>query len=317
MSDNNQPAETNEDFDAAYEEFIGSDEQTSDDLDASHYESEEVEAEEAQPEEPAPAEQPKQDSDEAGNATEAESAASESQPEEQPEDLEKLRQKLKSAEGRLSKFEESVEEMREKLNKQQPEPSEPPPTKQDTPAADDGEFVPPGMDKDDWLDLQEDYPDTAKALKDKFQQEQSLEAENRELKTQQEQEAQQLEAQKAFRKEILDAHPNYDTEIAPKLDDVQTFINEQTSAVAKQQYQRIFDAGTASEVNALISDYKEARSSRSEPEPTDTGSTPDKRINDALAVPNKGGGDPNLDKGSVDMDDFDAAYEEALKLDND
>ena len=314
MNENNTPVETTDDFDAAYEELVGSDagdsSQTTGEAEAAADEDTGAETDDATTEGTAPE---AQDSDDAtGTATEAEGSQSESEAEqEQPEDIDKLRQKLKSAEGRLGKFEESVEEMREKLNKlEQPEASEdktePTP---DTP--DDSEFVPPGMDKDDWLDLQEDYPDTAKALKEKFSEDNKVKAENRELKEKQAQEATDKEALEAFRKTILDVHPDYDTVIAPKLDDLQAFIQEQDSAVMKQQYQRIFDSGSAEEVNALVTDYKAKRGLNKNPTTPDP--TPDKKLDNALAVPTKGGGNPNLNKGKVDMDDFDAAYEEALQ----
>lgn len=311
-----------DDFDEAYEEFIGADESVDHQNDETDQAAEETTGQpedkttsDATPEQ----EESGQDSGAEYGGTEAEGEAdgsrtasgSESEPEPE-EDLEKLRQKLKSAEGRLSKFEESVAEMRERLEKSQPEPEKNPQAEDDKPNHNDGEFVPPGMDKDDWLDLQEDYPDTAKLLREKFTQEQ---ANDRKIKEQQAREADEEKAREAFRQHILNDHPDYDTEILPKMGDLKAFIAEQVSAVQKQQYERIFEAGTAAEVSALISDYKAARG-QSNPKPTDS-TTATKRINDALAVPAKGGSSPNLNKGRVDMDDYDAAYEEALNADLD
>ncbi len=210
-----------DDFDAAYEEFIGADESVDDQPDETDEAAEEAAG---APEDDTPDDAtPGQDSGAEGGATEAEGEAGEeaqadSEGEPEPEeDLEKLRQKLKSAEGRLSKFEESVAEMRERLEKSQPEPEKNPQAEDDKPQDNDGEFVPPGMDKDDWLDLQEDYPDTAKLLKDKLTQEQ---AESRKIKEQQEKEADELKAREAFRQHILNDHPDYDTEILPRMDDL-------------------------------------------------------------------------------------------------
>ena len=310
MSDENNTVENEDDFDAAYEEFASSDldseDQTSDDSQDDDI-SAEVETDDSQSEEdPAPEEQ--QDSgDASGNATEAEgqegaSSEPEAQPEETPEEeVTKLQQKLKSAEGRLNKFEESVEDMREQLKKyEKPEASEDEPESTgdtDKSETDDSEFIPPGMDKDDWLDLQEDYPDTAKALKEKFQNETDLSSENKALKEKQEQLETEQEARAQFRKTILDVHSDYDSVIAPKLDDLQAFIKEQSSAVLQQSYQRIFETGTADEVNALVTDYKAARGLSKETtdsDPPESTATPDKKPNkkldDALAVPSRGGG---------------------------
>lgn len=319
MSEAHQEDNGNQDdFDAAYEEFIGAEEPT-DEADQAAEETTGAPEDDTSDDDATP----EQDSGSEGGATEAEAEAGESEQaleaEQAPEeDLEKLKQKLKSAEGRLSKFEENVAEMREKLEQSQEKPPETPENNQqagDQEFQKESEFVPPGMDKDDWLDLQEDYPDTAKMLKEKFQKEQTLEQENRSLKEQQAEEAEEFKAREAFRQHILNEHPDYDTEILPRMDDLKAFIAEQSSAVQKQQYERIFEAGTAAEVSALVTDYKAARG-QSTSTPTDTPNAK-KRIDSALAVPNKGGSNPNLNKGKVDMDDFDAAYEEALNSDLD
>ncbi len=316
MSD--APKEENgnqDDFDAAYEEFIDADESVDDGLDNTDEAAEDTQ--EPEDNDTPDDTTPEPDSGSEGGATEAEGEAgeeaqadSDDQPEPEEEDLEKLKQKLKSAEGRLSKFEESVAEMRERLEKSQPQP-EPEKNQQaeDVNSQDnDSEFVPPGMDKDDWLDLQEDYPDTAKLLREKLTQEQAA---DRQIKEQQAKEADELKAREAFRQHILNDHPDYDTEILPRMDDVKAFIAEQSGAV-KTVYQRIFDAGTAAEVSSLVTDYKAARSQSKA-----TNATSKERINSALAVPGKGGSSPNLSKGKLDMDDYDAAYEEALNADLD
>lgn len=300
-----------DDFDAAYEEFIDADESVDDGLDNTDEAAEDNRETEDNdtPDDPTL----EADSGSEGGATEAdgeagEEAQADSDDQPEPEDLEKLKQKLKSAEGRLSKFEESVAEMRERLEKSHPEPEKNQQAEDVNSQDNNSEFVPPGMDKDDWLDLQEDYPDTAKLLREKLTQEQAA---DRQIKEQQAKEAEEHKAREAFRQHILNDHPDYDTEILPRMDDVKAFIAEQSGAV-KTVYQRIFDAGTAAEVSSLVTDYKAARSQSKA-----TNATSKERINSALAVPGKGGSSPNLSKGKLDMDDYDAAYEEALNADLD
>ena len=334
LEDQNDAAENiDDDFDAAYDEAIGNEgsDETPHDDDTSDQANIDV-ADDAPAGDTPDNSTPPDNSQDSGAEDKATEAGSKSESsDDQPEDLKALQQKLRSAEGRLSKFEESVEEMRERL-KQQAKPADDNADdksgsdtagenqnngSQDKPPVDDANFVPPGMDKDDWLDLQEDYPDTAKALKEKFGNDQKLAKENKELKEDQKKAQEDKEAFDAFRSEILDVHPDYDTAIVPHLEDVQTFIDEQSSAVIKQQYQRIFQAGSAQEINALVTDYKAARKTGSSdsppPDNPDQSSSPpaSKKVDAAMAVPSRGGGNPNLSKGKPDMDDYDSAWDEA------
>ena len=222
--------------------------------------------------------------------------APEAEPQEQEDtELEKLKHKLSSAEGRLTKFEEHIDNLKTQISERQKQP-EPEPEPEPEP------ILPDGWTKEDWNDFAEDNPAQAEVLQQQNRQVQQLKDD---VETTERQRLQQ-EANTAFRTEILATHPDYDELLAQKRNDILDFINSTENPLLKAAYQNTYERGSAPDIVNLVSDYKASRKA-----PTDAGKVKeDRRVEDALAVPGRPA-TPRSDgqSGVPDKDDYDGAWD--------
>ena len=214
------------------------------------------------------------------------------------DDLETLKQKLKSAEGRFVKFEEHIEELREKVAAQEaPEETGEP--------EDDGSEpleLPEGWNQDDWQDFSADYPVQAELYSKQLRQVQQLSQRLDNSEQRNHAERQAREADQA----ILSAHPDYRELLSSERQQIVEFIEGQKNPVLKSAYHQIYNEGTADQIIDLVSDYK-ARGRSGQPQK----SSVSQRMDDALAVPGRPAQPVNMSgrAGMPDKDDFDASWD--------
>ncbi len=222
--------------------------------------------------------------------------APEADPQQTSDDVDKLRHKLKSAEGRFTKFEDHISELKSKLNdlesKQQPEPEPEPEPEQS---------LPEGWSKEDWNDFAEDNPAQAELLRSQNREVQQL----KDKVEVSEHQRQEEDAARTFRSTVVSSHPDYDELLANKRDDIKAFIDNQANPVLKSAYQTIYQRGSAEQVVQLVTDYKGSRSA------SDNAKVDDRRVNDALAVPSRSASPSAAasSSGQPDKEDFDAAWD--------
>lgn len=196
------------------------------------------------------------------------------EPEPEPEDdIGTLKQKLRSAEGRLQKFEEHIDDLRQKVAKKET-PDEP----EETPAEDT--FLPDGWSKEDWEDFSADYPVQAELLEQQSRQVKQLTdrvdtTENHISVTEQ---------NKIFDDTIKKAHPDYDDLLKNERQQIVDFIESQQNPILKDVYKQIYQDGSAEQIVELVTDYKQhgrGEAGKDSP-PVDQS-----RIDNALAVPGR------------------------------
>ena len=231
-------------------------------------------------------------------------SAPEPEPSEPPdpaptENLEKLQQKLRSAEGRFGKFEEHIEGLKTKISemesRQTPEP--------ETPEKPEPLPLPEGWTQEDWDDFEADYPAQAEVLAQQSRQVQQL----RERVDHSEQVITQEQQAKEFDNSIRQAHPDYDELLTNEREQIVSFIEGQTNPTLKSAYQFIYQQGDAQSIIDLVSDYKE-RGRKADP--PDKPPANKQRIDDALAVPGRSPApaNPNARAGIPDESNFDDAW---------
>jgi len=290
MNPNDKPEP---DDDQDYDQLWDSEAEDDDALDAGEPSGGEPPASSAASPDPDPASEApdgQRDPDDAPPDAEADPAA-------ENQEIEALKQKLRSAEGRFSKFEEHIDGLKSQLSELegQRQPAEAP-----APEPEPELTLPDGWSKEDWEDFSADNPAQAELLQTQTRQVQQL----RETVEASEQQRQQQEAMQAFRSEILAAHSDYDEVLATQRDDIVSFINAQANPVLKSAYQAIYERGSASEVASLMTDYKASRAS------PDKAPVDDRRVDDALAVPGRSAVPAaNSRSGAPDKDDYDGSWD--------
>lgn len=239
--------------------------------------------------EPAPA-TPDDKTDDQSPAPAEETAA---EPQGSDSEVEQLKHKLKSAEGRFTKFEEHIDELRTRIAKTEQPDEQPDPEPELT--------LPEGWTGDDWIDFSEDNPVQAELLQNQSREVQQL----KETVASSEQQRIQKDANESFKTEITSSHPDYEELLANKRDDILTFINSTDSSLLKSAYQQTYERGSATEIVSLMTDYKAARA---KPNPGKVNE--DRRLNDAMAVPSRSS-HPRTDgqSGVPDKDDYDGAWD--------
>ena len=207
------------------------------------------------------------------------------------DDNEKLRHRLKSAEGRLKVFEGQVADMRGQLE-QASQPEEPPPEPEPE--------IPEGWSKEDWDDYQSDNPVSA------------------ELHTQQSREVRQLREtldqtvnqqnterlQREFNSTVQATHPDYLELLSNERTDIRTFIESEKNPLLREKYESVYRSGTAEEVVSLVSSYK-----ASKPTGDDLKQEQRRQEDDAIAVPSSSPLPSGDRAGMPDKDDVDAAWD--------
>lgn len=223
--------------------------------------------------------------------------AAEADPPTTDQEVKDLKQKLRSAEGRFTKFEEHIDGLKSQLSELERQPQ---PEKEPDPEPEPELTLPEGWTKEDWDDFSADNPAQAEILQTQTRQVQQL----KDTVETSEQQRQQQEAVQAFRSEILAAHSDYDEVLANQRDDIVSFINQQANPVLKSAYQTIYERGSAAEVASLMTDYKAARAS------PDNAPVDDRRVDDALAVPSRPSVPAaNSRSGAPDKEDFDGSWD--------
>ena len=207
------------------------------------------------------------------------------------EDSDALRQRLKSAEGRLKVFEDQVGEMRNRLAQTEgpePEPEPEPET-----------VLPEGWTKEDWDDYQSDNPVGAELHQQQNREVQQLKEQLGQSVAEQERD----KLQREFNTAVMVEHPDYLELLETKRDDIQDFIKGETNPLLKETYGRIYEQGNAEQVSQLVSAYKSARSDGSQNEKQ-------RLIDNATAVPGRPP-QPAADRtaGLPGESDYDAAWD--------
>ena len=229
-------------------------------------------------------------------------------------EVDKLTQRLRSAEGRLrnqhsEKLKAEVAQMRQQLEqmqrlkdgeqRQQPAGNGGP--------ADDEHFIPDGFTKDDWELFKRDFPDNAKAIK-----EQQLGAgtvDQRLAKLEQEREARELEAaRQQFEAPILEKHPDYKDICTQQGAEVMEFVKAIDDPLKRQGAELVIQHGTPEQIIALVSDFKHWKANKGKPA---TQPKPTRDPSAATAVPSRGGSRASVAAGAPNKDDFDAAWHSA------
>ena len=216
---------------------------------------------------------------------------------EEPETIESLKQKLRSAEGRFNKFEEHITDLRQKIE-QREKPDEP----EETPEPDT--FLPEGWSQEDWDDFSTDYPVQAELLENQSRQVKSL---TDRLDTT-EQHLSVTEQNRVFNDSIRKAHPDYDDLLADERQQIVDFIEGQPNPTLKAAYQNIYQDGSAEQIISLVSDYKE---NGRKPAGKDKPPVSQRNIDNALAVPGRSRSPNNISgrAGLPDEDDFDGGWD--------
>ncbi len=185
---------------------------------------------------------------------------------------EALKQKLRSAEGRLTQFEGHISDLRHKLAEREPPVSEPEP-EQDTPIA-----LPEGWTPQDWDDFSADNPIQAEFLKDQSRKVREL---TDRLDTSEKRSMAQTQKD-VFDAEIRSSHSDFDELMANERDEILQFIDSQPNPVLKSAYQTIYDRGSAPDIVELVTHYKQQRGT------AQTQVDSQHNVDDALAVPSGG-----------------------------
>ena len=245
----------------------------------------------ASPEDPPPA------SDEPDPESSPEFPSSGQQPEPEPEDdVESLKQKLRSAEGRFQKFEEHIDELREKISARE-KPNEPQ-TPEEEP------FMPDGWTKEDWEDFEADYPVQAELLEQQSRQVKNL----TERVDSTENHISVTEQNKAFEDTIRKAHSDYDDLLSNERQQILDFIEGQQNPTLKAAYQQVYQGGSAEQIIDLVTDYKQrGRPDAGKQKPPVNSSA---NMDHALAVPGRSRSPSNI-TGKAGMpaeDDFSGGW---------
>ena len=230
---------------------------------------------------------PDEDSSDAPDEPAVEEPIPEPEPEPEPDDdLEKLRQKVRSAEGRYNRFGEDIDAMRRELAQregQEPEVS-------DTP------ILPEGWTQADWEDFATDSPTEAELLQANAREQNRLRQRLDDFDRNQVEQ----ESRRAFRSRVLDAHPDYEPMMASEGAQFKKFVEQQQNPLVKKAYQQVYQQGTADEVIELVNQYKLSR----------RGSDTDRRINESLAVTSRSSMPASNSYGGLpDINDEDAAWD--------
>lgn len=207
----------------------------------------------------------------------------------EPDDIEKLRQKVKSAEGRYRKFGEDIDQMRTELEAREQD---------EQPEEDTAPLLPDGWTERDWEDFVADSPVEAELMQ----------AQNQRLATLQqrldtsERERVQREQLQSFRQTVLDAHPDYEELMRGEGEQVRAFIASQDNPLVKGAYERVYQQGTAEEVVQLVSQYKLSKGTQAQQQ--------QQRVNASLAVPSRAPvPDSYRSVGLPDENDEDGAWD--------
>ncbi len=234
-----------------------------------------------------------QDTSEPEEADPESPPASASEPAAPDDDLESMKHKLRSAEGRLQKFEEHIDDLRSQITtREQPEEESP---------AQAEPVLPDGWTKDDWQDYESDYPVQAELTEKQTKSVKELE--QRLSKT--EQELALKEQQRSFDEQIHKAHPDYNDLLSSERDQILQFIEGQSNPTLKAAYQAIYKGGDAPDIINLVSDYKASKDSGK------STSTVSRSVDNALAVPGRHQQPTHLSgkAGLPPDDDFSAGWE--------
>lgn len=220
-------------------------------------------------------------------------SSSESAPPDNDSELESLKHKLRSAEGRLEKFEEHIDGLRDQISTRE-KPTEEPPSEEEP-------VLPDGWTKEDWDDYQADYPVQAELAEKQTKSVKELE--QRLSRT--EQELTVKEQQRVFDETIRKAHPDYDDLLASERDQIVRFIEGQKNPTLKAAYQAVYKGGDAPDIVNLVTDYKASKGSGK------PNNKVDQRVDDALAIPGRSQQPTNLSAraGLPPEDDFSAGWE--------
>lgn len=211
------------------------------------------------------------------------------------DDIESLKQKLRSAEGRFNKFEQHIDTLKDQISKlETPDELETP--EQDT-------FLPDGWSKEDWDDFSADYPVQAELLEGQSRQVQKLS----ERVDNTEQHLSVTEQNRVFNDTIHQAHPDYDDLLQNERQQIIDFIAGQKNPTLKTAYEQIYQGGTAEQIVELVNDYKATgRTSGSDKTPP-----VNSNIDNALAVPGRSRSPSKISgrAGIPDEDDFDGSWD--------
>lgn len=214
------------------------------------------------------------------------------------DDIETLRHKVSSAEGRYKKFQNSMETMQNQLatlEASQTSEPEPEPEKEPEPA------LPEGWTQDDWDDYRSDNPVGAELYQSQNREVEQL----REQVSQTTQQQQQEQAQKEFNAAVMADHPDYLELLGNQREDIRTFIESESSPLLRQTYEGVYRQGTPEQVSELMTAFKASRPD------SDRTNLQQRRVQDALAVPGKSP-TPNANRpkgGAPGEDDFDSAWD--------
>lgn len=211
------------------------------------------------------------------------------------QEIEELRHKIKSAEGRFSKFEEHIDGLKAQLAEREKPDEEAEPEK-------DTLVLPEGWTQQDWEDYSADNPVQAEVLS---QQNREMQALKEQVQAQGQQVAER-DAKARFVAEIEAVHPDYSELLAKERQQIETFIEQQANPVLKSAYQGIYDRGTASQINAFLDQYKASKGEASRAK-----SSRQAAVEEALAVPSKSSSpvNPSGRAGVPDENDFEGAWD--------
>lgn len=236
------------------------------------------------------------------------SASADDKPSE-PDEIERLEQKIRSAEGRLRKqpnesLRQSIAEMRDQLNSLLDEKS--------------GGFIPDGYSKDEWETFKEDYPDYAANVEKQARE--TRETKRRLAKVEEEIESEKVQtARKQFLAPIIEAHPDYEDIVKNQSADIFKFVESIKSPIEREVMRAVIEKGTQGEIIDLLGRYKGWRNGGNTPQrrqqndQSPRSSEINSRVKDLAAVPSRGSQPRAAAVRGRDLDDFDAGFEEALK----
>lgn len=209
------------------------------------------------------------------------------------DDLESLKHKLASAEGRFHKFEEHLDDLRNQISRRETPVEETPPVQAEP-------VLPDGWTQEDWNDYQADYPVQAELTEKQTQTVKQLE----QRLSKAEQEMAVKEQQQLFDDTIRKAHPDYDDLMASDREQILQFIEGQSNPTLKAAYQHVYKSGDAPDIINLVSDYKASKDSGKSNHVS-------RSVDNALAIPGRPQQPTNLSAkaGIPPEDDFSAGWE--------
>ena len=240
------------------------------------------------------------------------------------QELANVQQKLRSAQGRLRST-DKLQTQFEELTRQKDEllalisKGHPVATSKDgdrgaTSESGDEEIIPSGYTREEWESYQEDFPVQAKREVEREKEMRALKSETESVKQAADAAAAKA-ARSEFEKPILEKHPDYH-QIEKDPGELLDFIESQSPAT-KRAYMDVVNMGSQEEVIDLLDQFKASKTT-----PDDTGTEEDipaksgdssNKAAKAMAVRSQSKSSPNVKKSRVDMDDFDAGWDEANK----